>query len=228
MDYIYSFLVNTGLIEATSQSGIDSILTYFFHCFISLFVMIDPFAVIPLYLLLMQRLTPQELKRTRRKAFTVATLILITFALTGLAVLEFFQISVAALRIAGGFLLLKFTLEQISSADTKEPIETNNPKNDFSVVPFAIPMLAGPGSISLIVVESSFVEHYTDMIVLILSVFTAMGVSYLILRSSQKVFKLIGDTGLMVFTKIMILLIAAISIQYILTGLKDFLPSLGH
>ena len=87
-------------------------------------------------------------------------------------------------------------------------------------------MLAGPGAISLLVVEASYTDNHMERMILLVAVLAVMFISYFILKFSQHIFKILGETGLKVFTKIMVLLIAAIAIQYILSGLMDAFPAL--
>ena len=221
MDFI-SFLM-----DQNSTTGAS--LAYLFNNFVSVFVMVDPFAAIPVYLLLTERFTPVDVKKTRRKAVIVATSILLVFAFTGMGLLNLFGISISALRIAGVILLLKFALEHMMGSGGKikhEEEDESKLKDDISIVPLAMPLLAGPGAISTIVAQSTNANNALNFSLLILSLFLVMWVTALILRYSQYFFRLLGKTGLNLMGRIMGIIIAAIAIEFVIIGLKGAFPNL--
>lgn len=221
MDFI-AFLMDQNSTMGTSIS-------YLFNTFVSVFVMVDPFAAIPVYLLLTERFTPSDVKKTRRKAVIIASSILLVFALTGMGVLNLFGISISALRIAGGILLLRFALEHMMGSSEKikhEEEDESKLKDDISIVPLAMPLLAGPGAISTIVVQSTKANDIINFCLLILAIILVMWVTSLTLRSSQYLFRLLGKTGLNLMGRIMGILIAAIAIEFVITGLRDAFPNL--
>lgn len=213
------------LLEINARSPIS----YVFNTIVSIFVMVDPFAAIPVYLVLTERFTPVDVKKTRRKAILVATGILIAFALIGVAILNFFGISIDALRIAGGILLLKISLESLGGnvEKIKDDEESESlHRDDISVVPMAMPMLAGPGAISTIVVQSTRGNTWANMGLLLLAILVVMSATYFCLKSSQHLYRVLGKTGLNLLGRIMGILVAAIAIEFIITGLKDAFQSL--
>ncbi len=197
---------------------------------VSIFIMVDPLAAIPIYLVLTERLSPSEVRKTRQKATFVATAILVIFAIAGVGVLNFFGISISALRISGGILLLKVSLEHLGGGShKKEGIEEDTDKvqrTDLSVVPLAMPLLAGPGAISTIIVQSTVYPTFFGISTLIFSIIVVMIVTYYSLKSSQYLFRLFGKTGLNLLGRIMGILVAAIAIEFIIKGVKDTLPHL--
>lgn len=221
MDFI------TYLMDQNSTMG--AAVSYLFNTFVSVFVMVDPFAAIPVYLLLTERFTPSDVKKTRRKAVIVASSILLVFAFTGMGVLNLFGISISALRIAGGILLLKFALEHMMGSSEKikhDEEDESKLKDDISIVPLAMPLLAGPGAISTIVVQSTKADNVLYFILLLLAIALVMWVTALTLKSSQYLFRLLGKTGLNLMGRIMGILIAAIAIEFVITGLRDSFPNL--
>jgi multiple antibiotic resistance protein len=206
-----------------------SAITYLFNTTVSIFIMVDPFAAIPVYLVLTERFTPLDVKKTRQKAILVATGILIAFAIAGIGVLHFFGITIAALRIAGGILLLKISLEHLGGNPEKikhEEEDESLHREDISVVPLAMPMLAGPGAISTIVVQATRGTTLLNIGMLIIAILFVMWLTYLSLKSSQHLYRVFGKTGLNLLGRIMGILVAAIAIEFIMTGLKDFFPHL--
>ena len=202
---------------------------YLVNTTVSIFVMVDPFAAIPVYLVLTERFSPKEIQRTRKKAVLVAMAILFIFALTGAGILHFFGISIASLRIAGGILLLKISLEHLGGHPEKiqddEEAEIRH-RNDISVVPLAMPLLAGPGTISTVVVDSTQGSSPLSVFLLLSSIVIVMIATYLSLKSSQYLYQFFGKTGLNILGRIMGLLVAAIAIEFIVIGLKESFPHL--
>ena len=211
-------------ISSLLDTNTASSISYLFNTIVSIFVMVDPFAAIPVYLVLTERFTPQDVKKTRRKSVFVATGILLVFAIAGVWVLHFFGITIAALRIAGGILLLKISLESLGGSTSKikhDEEDESLHRDDISVVPLAMPMLAGPGAISTIVVQSTRGTTFLNICFLLMSIVFVMWVTYLCLKSSQHLYRLFGKTGLNLLGRIMGILVAAIAIEFIITGIKD-------
>ncbi|BBH53337.1 MarC family protein [Fluviispira sanaruensis] len=212
----------TALMEQNSTIG--SSFTYLFSTFVSVFVMVDPFAAIPVYLLLTERFTPADVKKTRRKSILVASTILLTFAITGMSVLNFFGISISALRIAGGILLLKFALDHLKGDSEKIKSDEENEsltKDDISIVPLAMPLLAGPGAISTIVTQATRGKTWLDYFLLLIAIILVMLVTSFFLKYSQYLYRLLGKTGLNLMGKIMGILIAAIAVEFIIIGISE-------
>ncbi|WP_186644808.1 MarC family protein [Fluviispira vulneris] len=212
----------TALMEQNSTIG--SSFTYLFSTFVSVFVMVDPFAAIPVYLLLTERFTPADVKKTRRKSILVASAILLTFAITGMSVLNFFGISISALRIAGGILLLKFALDHLKGDSEKIKSDEENEsltKDDISIVPLAMPLLAGPGAISTIVTQATRGKSWLDFLLLLIAIILVMWVTAIFLKYSQYLYRLLGKTGLNLMGKIMGILIAAIAVEFIIIGVSE-------
>jgi len=206
------------------NTAVWSSVSYLFNTVVSIFVMVDPFAAIPVYLVLTERFTPLDVKKTRQKAILVATGILVVFAVAGVWVLHFFGITIAALRIAGGILLLKISLEHLGGHPEKIKLDEEDEslhREDISVVPLAMPMLAGPGAISTIVVQSTRGTTFLNAGLLMVAIIFVMWLTYLSLKSSQYLYRLFGKTGLNLLGRIMGILVAAIAIEFIITGIKD-------
>ncbi len=204
-------------------------LTYIFNAFVAIFVIVDPFAVIPVYMSLTQDIhNPKEHNHVRLKASLIALAILCTFAASGMAIFRVFGITLPAFQIAGGILLLKFGLAQLSDnrnrVSSEEKIESID-RDDISVFPLAIPLLAGPGSISTVVLYSSKAASDIRIISLLLAITLAILCCFLILKMSNLLYKILGKTGLNLLTKLMGILLTAIAIQFIINGLTAVVRS---
>lgn len=221
MDFI------TTLMDQSSTLGAAA--SYFFSTIVTVLIMVDPLAAIPVYLLLTERFTPADVKKTRRKAILVASAILLVFAFTGMMVLNIFEISISALRIAGGILLLKFSLEHMMGSSEKinhDEEDESRHKDDISIVPLAMPLLAGPGTISTVVTQSTNAGNIVDYVLLAVAIIVVMWISAITLRFSQLLYRILGKTGLNLMGRIMGILIAALAIQFIITGLQGSFPNL--
>ncbi len=201
-----------------------SLLSELANLVLAIFVIVDPFAVVPVFLTITEHAPQQLRERTARKAALIAFSILLFFAVFGLVLFDFFGITLPAFQIAGGILLLRLGLAQLSADRTRvRPEETaeSRDKEDVSVFPLATPLLAGPGAISTVVLLASNESPSplrTGMVVVAIAV--ALILSYLMLRFASRLYKILGKTGLNLLTRIMGILLTAISIQFIINGLS--------
>lgn len=197
---------------------------YVFHTFVAIFVIVDPFAVIPVYLALTDRFSPEGIAQTRKKAAMVAFGVLAVFAASGLGIFKLFGVTLPAFQIAGGILLLLLGISQLNNTRARvKPEETSEgmERDDISVFPLGTPLLAGPGAISTVVLLSS--EAHTPLRTggLMLALVLAMYASYLCLKVAPMLLRILGKTGLNLFTRIMGLILTAIAVQFMLNGFRS-------
>jgi multiple antibiotic resistance protein len=187
---------------------------------ITLFVVIDPVGIIPLLVGLTKDMNENEKKRTFRLAFYVSLILLVVFAILGQQIMLFFGISVYSFKIAGGILLLLLSLEILFTGEGSIKISS---KEELGAVPLAFPLLVGPGAITttIVAIQSSGIIIGLGSIA-IASIFT-----YLVLVSAEKIYFILGKTGSQVVAKVIAVFIAAIAIQYILTGVQYYYPPAG-
>ncbi len=191
----------------------------------SLFSVVNPIGAIPVYL----ALTPTYGKKERNKSALMTSiyfiLILVSFFYAGSLILGFFGISINGIKIAGGLIILnsgyallngKFSQSRaISHKVKKEALE----KVDISFTPMAMPMLSGPGSISLLISLYGQYGEVSEKLIITGVVITTGAIIYLILRSSPLLFKLLGFAGLQAISRIMGFLVMAIGVEYIISGI---------
>jgi multiple antibiotic resistance protein len=199
----------------------------FLNVFVGIFVIVDPFAMVPVYLSMTERFSNAERKQTRRRATTVASVILVLFSVAGTAIFAFFGITLAAFQIAGGILMLLLGIAQLNA--TRSRVRENETeeimtKDDVSIFPLATPLLAGPGAISTAILYSSKGHGTMHMATNIGAIVAVMFVSHLILKFSPVVYKILGQTGLNVLTRVMGVILTAIAVQFIINGLQQALP----
>ena len=191
----------------------------------SVLFIVDPIAVIPTYLVITHDETAEQRAMTARRACVAATLILIVFALGGSLIFELFGITIDAFRIAGGLILWVVAMDMLHgqrrTQESSPEIAEGRVKEDVAVTPLAMPMLAGPGAISTVMVLAGQARTIPEKLVLHGSILITMLVSWIVLRAGERLALRMGQTGIRVMTRIMGLLLAAIAVQFVLTGVRD-------
>lgn len=195
----------------------------------SVLFIVDPIAVIPTYLVITQRETSAQRAVTARRACISAALILIAFALGGTAIFKLFGITIDAFRIAGGLILWVVAMDMLHgqrrTQEGQSEIIEGQEKEDVALTPLAMPMLAGPGAISTIMVLAGQATSMPEKIAVHGSIVVTMLISWVVLRVGERVVIRMGQTGIRVMTRIMGLLLAAIAVQFVITGVRDAMRS---
>jgi multiple antibiotic resistance protein len=196
--------------------------------FVTLFVVIDPIGLAPLFIALTQGMTAEERNRVGVRALLVAFALLAAFGIFGQSLLTAIGISMPAFRISGGLLLFLIAVDMLFErrSDRRERRATENPP-DPSVFPLAMPLIAGPGALATMVLLSS--RHGGNLPALVgihLVMVLVLVVTYVFFRASAPIERLLGHTGIVVVTRLFGILLAALSVQFVLDGLRDygFLP----
>ncbi len=196
----------------------------FLHIFIPLFAVIDPFAALPLYMSLTTGLSEVQKRKIVKEASLTAIVLLIFFAFLGIYILDFMGISIEALMIAGGLLMLLVSLEMVKEGDkprsTKKKVALHEETGDIGIVPLGTPMLAGPGAISLVIILMS--KYPTEWGSIVISIVGIIILTALIFLGSNLISKIMGEKGSRAFTRVMGLLVAAFAVQYILDGIAQY------
>jgi len=191
--------------------------------FVTLLVIIDPFGLTPVFVALTQGMTTRERRVIALRACLTAAGLLMLFAAFGETVLGFVGISMAAFRVAGGALLFLTALDMLFERRTKRrEDQTGDDRPDPSVFPLAIPLIAGPGSIASIILLSGQrpgIEGLGVVIVVMLAVLCVVLAMFLL---SGLLERLLGKTGINVVTRLLGMLLAALAVQFILDGLREF------
>lgn len=193
--------------------------------FTSILFIVDPLIVIPSFLAMTQR-DPIEMKRThaRRGAWTVA-ITLSLFAAAGGIIFTLFGITIGAFKIAGGVLLGLNALDMVQARRSQQretPAETAEgmEKSDIGIMPLGVPMLAGPGAISTVMVHSAGATTLIATAALYLSIALTAWLSYLTLASATRVERRLGQTGMRILTRLMGLVLCAIAVQFVVDGIR--------
>ena len=198
------------------------------RAFLTLFVVVDPVGVAPVFLGLVAERPRAEQKRIARKAVTVAGIVLFGFAVGGDWLLGRLGISIDAFRVAGGILLFRIAFGMVLAAphqrETAEEEEEARSRSDVSVFPLAIPLIAGPGSMaSLMILVGHAGSDARRLAVVFAMTAAVLGLTWLALRLSAPLGRALGRTGVNVVTRVLGVLLAALAVQYIADGARTLL-----
>lgn len=198
----------------------------------ALFVILDPFAAVPIFLALTKTYTASERGRIVNIAAFAVLLVLIASSLLGETMLLAMGTSLASFRVGGGIVLLLMALAMLrAQTDTvrttpAEKAEAED-KSSIAVVPIAIPLLAGPGSISTVIIEMHRSDTEYHSLLVILSIAVVCLFLWIVMRMAATIGKLLGPIGLNILNRLFGLILAAIAVEIIANGLKQLFPTLA-
>ena len=203
-------------------------LDFLVQSFLTLFVVMDPIALVPAFLGMAGMRPRNEQLRLARKAVIVAGSVMLFFALFGQALLRYLGINFAAFRASGGVLLFLMALDMVfarasGARETSEEELEAKAREDISVFPLAIPLIAGPATLSSIMILTGKSTSFEGDLSVIAVAFFVLGICYLALRSGTRVIGLIGKTGVNVISRVLGVLLAALAVQYIADGVRSLL-----
>ena len=205
--------------------------TGYIKIFTSLLAIVNPLGVIPIFVSLTRSSTEQERRHIARTTSITVAVILIVAALIGKVLLNFFGVSIASFKVGGGILLLLMSIAMMQakhtqSKQTPEEAEEAEEKQSIAVVPIAMPLLAGPGAISTVIIyaHASF-QPLQISVIIISSVLVAL-LTWGALIVANPLSKVMSKTAINIATRLMGLLLAAIAVEFIAGGLSQLLPGL--
>lgn len=200
----------------------------------AVFVVVDPIGAVPFFLALTRDLDEEKRREVAKRAASASFLFLALFAVAGAVVFQWLGVSLGAFKMAGGVLLLIMAVDMIRTQPspvrvTAGEIEAGAARDDVAVVPLAMPLLAGPGSIVTVVVLASRARatHTWHILLVLLAILLVSIACYFILALGTKTEKLLGRTGMNIAERLAGLLLAALAIQFLIDGLLDVFPVLG-
>ena len=194
----------------------------------SIFFLVDPFAAIPSFLAITESVDPVRRKHMARKGALTCFIVLTVFALGGQYIFQMFGIKLPAFEVAGGLILLLIGLDMLEAkrSPTQEAhgdAQEGAAKEDAGIVPLGIPMLAGPGAISSVMVLVGQVPSlwHWEMGAILGSISLTSLISYWVLAGASRVRQVMGETGIRILVRIMGLLLVALAMQFFVNGLTD-------
>ncbi|HZL22176.1 MAG TPA: MarC family protein [Nitrososphaeraceae archaeon] len=181
---------------------------------IALFVVIDPIGNIPLFIAFTKKLEKAEHKTVSKTAIITAAALLLLFGIAGTQILGLFGITIFSFMIAGGTLLFIIAIELLTYGEWRF---VSKVKEDIGVVPIAFPLLAGPGSITAVIIS----YQTSGFLITFFSIIIVMTITYVILRMVNPIYKILGNRGSMIVSRVFAVIIAAIAVEYIVEGIKN-------
>jgi multiple antibiotic resistance protein len=200
--------------------------------FAAIFFVVDPFAVIPLFLSITRGDDTRKKRRTALKAAIVTTVTLLAFAASGSLIFRLFGITLGAFRIAGGILLFLLALDMVRAQNSRVRVSPEEEsegveREEVAIIPLGIPMLAGPGSIAIVIVLMSHARGSLPHMGIVVGCILLTGVlTYLILRAAVLLEHTLRQTGLNILNRVMGLLLAAVAVQFVVNGVAEVLPQI--
>jgi multiple antibiotic resistance protein len=215
--------------------GIGAVVSwaFFAEVMVSVFALVDPFGALPFFVALTEGYTEADTKIVVRRAILVLGGILGFFALLGRFLFSVFGFTLGAFEIAGGILLFTVAFDMLRGEVAKSKLTDADResalarRDEIAVVPLGIPLLAGPGAISTVMIyEGSAGGDPSAIAVTFLAVAVTTAISYLVLEYGRRIFRSLGHVGITVLARVMGLLLAAIAVQFVVNGIAAVLPSL--
>lgn len=200
--------------------SIDSFPLELLKTTIALFVIVDPLGPVPIFANLTKGMDKEKKRRIFRTAAIVGAVLLTVFALVGQELLLLFGITLPSFQIAGGLVLLLLSIEIIFRGEHVDKLSRSSAE-ETAVFPIAFPLLVGPGAITLTMIS---LQSSDGLLIALAAIVIVMFLSWVVLRLTDKIYRLLGRTGAAVIARVMALFIAAIAIQYVLTGLLFYFP----
>ncbi|HLZ44311.1 MAG TPA: NAAT family transporter [Gemmatimonadales bacterium] len=193
--------------------------------FTSVLFIVDPFAVIPTFLAMTARDTPQQRRVLARRGAWTCAITLTAFALGGSMIFKIFGITIGAFKIAGGVLIGLNALDMVQARRSQQretPVEKAEgiQKEDIGILPLGVPMLAGPGAISTVMVLALGAKSVAATAAVYVSIALTSVLTFFVLSAATIVERRLGQTGMRILTRLMGLVLCAIAVQFVIDGIK--------
>ncbi len=193
--------------------------------FTSILFIVDPFAVIPTFLAMTMRDSAAQRRVLARRGAWTCAITLIAFALGGSMIFKIFGITIGAFKIAGGVLIGLNALDMVQARRSQQretAVETAEgiQKDDIGIMPLGVPMLAGPGAISTVMVLALGAKSTVATVTVYVSILLTALITYLVLSAASMVERRLGQTGMRILTRLMGLVLSTIAVQFIIDGIK--------
>jgi len=206
------------MVELTSLKITDELL----RAIVGIFVIVDPIGSVGIFLAVTNGFSKIKKEAARFAGITVAA-VLVVAALMGQAILDLFGIRLAAFSVAGGILFLILAVEMIRGEGVSQFHKLNERSEQLpaaAIVPLGVPLMAGPGAISTVILASPGSANWFETAILISSIAVLGLVTWLCFSYAQHIGKLIGDIGIQLISRIMGLILAALAVEYVVKGVQ--------
>ncbi|MCW3479160.1 NAAT family transporter [Neisseriaceae bacterium JH1-16] len=199
--------------------------------FIALLVLVNPLGAIPIFISLTPTADQAERKKIAKTTALAVAIVLVLFALVGDTLLRFLGISIGSFQVGGGLLVMLIAIALMNAKPaptktTKVEREEAEAKTNIAVVPMAIPLLTGPGTISTVIIYASTAHSWKQVVFLIVSSLLVAITCYGALVLASPLSRLLGQTGINIVNRVMGMLLAAVSVEIIVDGVYRLFPQL--
>ncbi len=206
-----------------------------FKMVIALMVLINPLGAIPIFISLTPGATQDERKKIAKTSFIAIVIVAIFFSLTGELLLKFLNISIGSFQVGGGILVMLIAIGMMNASPSMTQRKTSpeekdeaEHKHNIAIVPLTIPLQIGPGTISTIIIYSSLVNSIWGYLQLILAGVIAATISYTALVMATPLSNILGQTGINIVNRVMGMVLAAVSVEIIVAGIKNLFPGIAN
>jgi multiple antibiotic resistance protein len=205
-------------------------IAFLVYSFSTLFAIVSPVSGVVTFVSLTSEMTLDEKNALANKSVVLAFIIAVFFAISGEMILDFFGISIDSLRVAGGILLFTVAFDMMLAKVSRESItekEINKSmeRSDIWIFPIALPLLTGPGTITTVIVLMGSAASVIQGLEVFVAISLTFVIALILFHFSRRIYKLLGYTGMLVFTRLMGLLLAAMAVNFIATGLWNIYTS---
>lgn len=201
--------------------------TLFIRALVGVFVIVNPFGNVPIFISLTSKLTSEERRNAIIKSMIIATAILLVFALIGKVLFDLLNVTLDSLRIAGGLLMLAIAFDMLMGRSPASRIDEAEERESVAVTPMATPLLAGPGAMTTVMIYMNDAQTQVLKASILVAILIAMAAAFLILINCETVYNIIRKDGARVLTKIMGIVLATIAVEMVVNGLLHAFPVLG-
>ncbi len=210
---------------------LNSELEFFILCLSTLFTLINPLGITPIFIVMTERFSPEQRKAIAQKAVLSAGVTLLIFSAIGHLIFRFYGITIEAFQIMGGIIFFRNGLNMLEakvgrSRTTPKEQEESRDHDEIAVSPIGIPLITGPGAITAAMLLSGQIHQPVSYGTLAVAIFVVLLGVYLILRGGDKMSKKIGQTGMRIIERIMGLILMVIAVQFIINGVKTVVGQL--
>ena len=204
-------------------------IAFFIACFSAIFTIVNPFSTASVFLGITSGDSREKKMKMARKACIIASILLIVFAFAGNYILSFFSITIEAFKLAGGILVAKVGLgmlkEKVKHFKSKKHEKENIERGDISVIPLAIPMMSGPGALTVAIVLMNQAKGAFNVIALVAAIIAVCVIAYFLMREAKYIQKVLGETGQDIADKLIGLIILVVGIQFMINGIQGILTN---
>lgn len=201
--------------------------------FIALLVLVNPIGAIPIFIGLTPDASAQERKRIAKTASIAVAVIILTFVALGDSLIRLLGISMGSFQVGGGILVMMISLSMMNAAPsatktTRQETEEAGGRANIAVVPLALPLLTGPGTISTVIIYSGHAHGWWAYLSLVICALLIALACYVAMIAATPVSRMLGQTGINIVNRVMGMLLAALSVEIIADGAVKLFPALGH